>query len=195
MPHPSPLLLVFVKHPRAGEVKTRLAKDIGDEKALAVYQDLLAHTAQIIAPLQATIWIGYGNEVPTEDLWSERSYPRFLQSGDDLGQRMCAAFEDGFNSHFGSIVIIGSDCPTLTTDILEAAFEALSTHDMVMGPAWDGGYYLMGMNALFKNVFLNKKWSTSTVLEDTVSDIISAGLTYFTLPTLRDIDTAADLQS
>ncbi|RMG20166.1 MAG: glycosyltransferase [Bacteroidetes bacterium] len=188
------LLLIFVKDPEAGKVKTRLAKDIGQEKALQAYRRLLAHTLEVVRPVQAQKAVYYGNRIPAHDLWAAAQFPRYLQQGETLGQRMEQAFRQGFEQGYRHILIIGSDCAHLSTSILETAFDKLQQYETVLGPATDGGYYLLGMNALFSPVFHHKAWSTDTVLAHTLADLQAAGKTVFLLPTLSDVDTGKDLK-
>lgn len=188
------LLLVFVKHPEAGEVKTRLAKGIGQEKALIAYQRLLAYTRDLIFPLTCEKAIFYGNTMPADDLWAQAGYQRYAQAGPDLGSRMEHAFQWGFSQGHERILVIGSDCATLTSRIVQEGFDQLAQHDAVLGPARDGGYYLLGINAPpLPTLFRNKAWSTSSVLQDTLADLKSARKSVFLLPELSDIDTVDDL--
>lgn len=188
------LLLIFVKHPIAGQVKTRLAAGIGHEKALKVYHELLAYTRSVAHEIAADKAVWYGNEVPEGDLWAETGWPRFLQAGETLGDRMEGAFRWGLAQGYRRICIIGSDCATLTSAILNQAFDQLSSHDAVIGPANDGGYYLLGMTSLVAEVFHDKSWSTESVLPDTLADLASLNKTHFLLPELVDIDTIEDLE-
>ncbi|MBX0289996.1 TIGR04282 family arsenosugar biosynthesis glycosyltransferase [Hymenobacter sp. HSC-4F20] len=190
-----PHLIIFARRPRLGQVKTRLAADIGPAAALAVYQQLLAHTREMIAPLlvHKTVWLTGAALAPeAADEWAD--YEQLPQPEGDLGEKMQAAFAHDFARAAGAVVIIGTDCPGLTTAHLQAAFEALSTHDVVLGPATDGGYYLLGMKQLRPSLFQNKAWSTATVLEATVADAQQLGLRLHLLPALSDIDTGADLR-
>ncbi|MEM9721420.1 MAG: TIGR04282 family arsenosugar biosynthesis glycosyltransferase, partial [Bacteroidota bacterium] len=179
--------------PVPGKVKTRLAVDIGHAQAVKVYQALLRYTRRISAPLSAEKVVFYGNEVPETDLWSKVGYLRFLQQGPGLGERMEQAFSWGFQQEHKHIVIIGSDCAQLTTEILQEAFDRLKEQDAVIGPARDGGYYLLGMNALVPGVFSGKEWSTDTVFSATLRDFEHENLTYSLLPTLSDVDTIEDI--
>lgn len=187
------LLIIFVKHPIAGQVKTRLAASIGDEKAVLVYQALLDYTHSIVAPLPVDKAVFYGNHLPDKDLWSEAGYTRRIQSGAGLGDRMESAFAWGFEQGYRRIVIIGSDCAELTTRILMTAFEQLQSDDVVIGPATDGGYYLLGSKQLHRELFQNKNWSTASVYTETIGDINKEALRFTALPFLSDIDTIADL--
>lgn len=187
------LLLIFVKHPVPGKVKTRLGATLGHKTAVAVYQQLLEYTCSISESVKADKAIWYGNDFPEEDLWSKAGYPRFGQEGDDLGARMQQAFEWGFAQAYKKIQIIGSDCASLTSEIINEGFSILDRHDFVIGPAEDGGYYLLGMNTPYYAVFRSRKWSTPQVLADTVEDLRMGGKNFLCLPTLSDVDTEADL--
>ncbi len=190
----SKLLLIFVKHPVPGRVKTRLAADVGDEAAVRIYQQLLGYTLSLTQPLEVDNVVFYGNKVPETDLWQKAGYPRYLQEGPTLGDRMEQAFTWGFDQGYQEIAIIGSDCAELTTDILTQAFDILLDHNAVIGPAHDGGYYLLGMKHLIPGVFQRKYWSTSTVFAATIRDFELAEISYKLLPTLSDVDTVEDLK-
>lgn len=188
-------LLVFARHPELGKVKTRLAAGIGNKAALAVYRELLAHTRAVAQALPAhkTVWLA---EAPTvaqssADEWPD--YEQQLQFPGDLGTRMLTAFAHAFNQGARAVLIVGTDCPGLSAVILEQAYAALATHDIVVGPAEDGGYYLLGMKALYEDIFVGKSWSTDSVLTHTLADADRLGLTVAQLPTLRDVDDATDL--
>lgn len=184
-------LIIFARNPVPGKVKTRIAKDLGDEAALAIYKKLLAHTQTITLNLKVDKYIFYADFINDDDLWND-SYSKYLQQGDDLGERMMNAFEYLFNKGYRQVAIIGSDCFNLNIEIIEQAFHNLKETDFTIGPSEDGGYYLLGMNTFFPKIFLNKKWSTDAVFFDSVNDIQSAGYTYKSLPTLSDVDTAED---
>lgn len=199
-PHAAPAsdrhLLLFARRPELGRVKTRLAADLGDEAALAVYRRLLAHTQAVAAPVAAhrTVWLAEAG--PAADLSDEwGGYEQQPQPPGDLGQKMQAAFAQSFARGAAVVVIIGTDCPGLTTAHLTAAFRALETHDVVLGPATDGGYYLLGMKQLWPDLFQNKAWSTETVRAATEADVQRLKLSLCLLPELRDVDTAADLRA
>ena len=196
MPPQKPLmqhLIIFARHPELGRVKTRLAADIGAAAALAVYRQLLAHTRAVVSPLDVhkTVWLAETPHTPEQaDDWT--GYEQLPQPPGDLGQKMEAAFAHDLARGAGKVVIIGTDCPGLTTAHIEAAFAALDTHDVVVGPAADGGYYLLGMKKLYADVFRNKSWSTATVLAETEADAARFQLRLQRLPELHDIDTGAD---
>ena len=185
-------LIIFIKNPETGKVKTRLAKDIGNENALTIYKHLLAHTRKIAIEVKAKRFLFYAEKISLRDDWPETDFKKFVQQGDDLGLRMFNAFEKAFlNSQ--KVIIIGSDCMELTPDIIEKAFLELNNHDFVIGPAKDGGYYLLGMKVIEHRLFQNKNWSTQTIAADTLKDISDLNKTCYILPQLSDIDTIEDL--
>ncbi|MEL7339772.1 MAG: TIGR04282 family arsenosugar biosynthesis glycosyltransferase [Bacteroidota bacterium] len=188
------LQLIFVKHPVQGRVKTRLGATLGHNTAVAVYQELLRYTRGLTQELDADKAVWYGNDYPEEDLWSEVGYERYPQTGSDLGSRMEEAFSWGFGRGYRKIQIIGSDCAALTTEILARGFAILDQSDFVIGPAEDGGYYLLGMNAPYYQVFKDKAWSTESVLPDTLRDLREGKKMLQFLPTLSDIDHEEDLK-
>ncbi len=189
----NPLLIVFIKNTEKGKVKTRLAKTIGDEKALSVYQQLLSHTHQITSPLAVAKQVYYSNFVAENDMWNDGNFTKHIQQGNDLGERMSTAFEQGFKSGHQPICIIGSDCYALNTQIIETAFEQLKSSDVVLGPATDGGYYLLGMNHFYPDLFTNKTYSTAHVYKEAREEVEKLHKTLYTLPELSDIDTIDDL--
>lgn len=189
------LLIVFVKNPEAGKVKTRLADTIGDTKALEIYQNLLTHTRQEALKVRADRQIWYSEYIDRQDEWESPLFSKYLQPDGNLGNKMLHAFDSGFKSGYRKIILIGSDCPTLLSDHIREAFIKLDTHDVVLGPSTDGGYYLIGLNKLFPNLFYDKSWSTSNLYLQTVEVLEKAGLTYYELEELNDIDTVEDLDS
>jgi len=189
------LLLIFVKNTVLGTAKTRLAKSVGDHKALEIYKYLLKYTATITKKVNASIQVHYSTYIDKEDYFDNAAFDKHIQVQGDLGQKMKAAFEAGFESGYQQIVIIGSDCYELTTSILEQAFGALQQKDTVIGPAKDGGYYLLGMRQPQFDLFDNMNWSTATVFDDSLKKIKAALLSYHQLPLLSDIDYLEDLPS
>jgi len=187
------LLMVFAKNPELGKVKTRLAKTVGDKKALEVYLKLLEHTYSIADKTFADKAVFYSNRIEEFDILDYYKFPKFLQKGNDLGERMDRAFGEAFAQHYQKVVIIGSDCYELNEEIIEDAFKLLNDHNVVLGPALDGGYYLLGMDRHYSHLFRDKKWSTSDVLLDTILDVKKLKLSYTLLPTLSDVDEEKDL--
>ncbi|MEM1408692.1 MAG: TIGR04282 family arsenosugar biosynthesis glycosyltransferase, partial [Bacteroidota bacterium] len=154
------LLIVFCKNPVLGKVKTRLAKSIGDERALAVYKKLLEHTYRVANECTGDYAVYYSDYVNKNDLWAEASY-KALQYGGDIGERMSNAISDGLTRGYLSVVLIGADIYELSSEVIDKAFFALKSNDVVLGPAKDGGYYLFGMKKPCPELFQLKKWSSS----------------------------------
>lgn len=186
-------LIIFIKNPIKGKAKTRLAKSIGEDKALEVYKELLAHTRNVSEKLAATKFLYYSWFIDEHDAWDEAIFQKRVQIEGGLGEKMQAAFEEVFAAGFTKAIIIGSDCKELTTAHLQDAFFKLKSHNFVIGPAKDGGYYLLGLQQLEATIFQNKKWSTPTVFSDTIADIEALGKTYALLPVLSDVDEVEDL--
>ncbi|ALI97682.1 TIGR04282 family arsenosugar biosynthesis glycosyltransferase [Rufibacter tibetensis] len=188
------LLLVFVRAPKLGKVKTRLASTIGNERALQVYEQLLQITHNAIVPVEAVKWVCYADEVSEVDLWSQGNFEKRLQSTkNELGHRMHETFAQGLVEGFSPIIIIGSDCPGISSQLIEEAFLKLETSDVVIGPAQDGGYYLLGINFLVPELFANIPWSTDKVLTSTLAAAQQLNLAVSLLPQLADVDEEADL--
>ena len=185
-------LIIFVRNPVLGKVKTRLAITMGEEKALNIYGQLLQHTHHITQNLSCHKLVFYADYINENDFWENEIYQKELQEGDDLGARMTNAFSTLVAKGYTGICIIGSDCMELTTGVIEKAFYQLRNYDAVLGPSLDGGYYLLGMNRMIPGIFENKNWSTDEVLSTTVKSITDNGLSYFLLPALSDIDTKED---
>jgi rSAM/selenodomain-associated transferase 1 len=196
---PANHLLVFAREPVLGRVKTRLAAGIGPEAALATYRELLALTAAAVAAAQvpATLWLAEAPAPPAAPTLPRPEWPglpwRVQPPTGALGGRMAHAFGEAFAGGAAHAAIIGTDCPGLTADLLRQAFDHLASHDLVLGPAHDGGYYLLGMNSLHPALFEHKSWSTATVLPDTLADSARLGLRVALLPALHDVDSAQDL--
>jgi len=185
-------LIIFVKNPVLGKAKTRLAATIGDEKALEVYLQLLDITRNVALDADCTRHVFYSDAIEN-DTWDEDKFNKHLQEGGSLGQRMKNAFNQVFVLGAKEVIIIGSDCPKLNGEIIENGFQLLAENDACIGPAKDGGYYLLGMKKQLPFLFDGKEWSTDSVFEDTTSDLVKNGLTFGLLPELSDLDTADDL--
>lgn len=184
-------LIIFVRNPVLGKVKTRIAASIGDKKALAVYKHLLQKTKDIVSELDVIKHVFYADELNPDDLWNGNE--KYQQTGDGLGRRMKNAFKYLFEKGYGKVLIIGSDCYELTSDILYSAFENLDHSATVIGPASDGGYYLLGMRSPYLFLFDNIKWSTDIVLYQTLGIIRENNLSFSLLPQLNDVDEVKDI--
>lgn len=188
-------IIIFVRNPELGKVKTRLAREIGDASALEVYKKLLQHTHDITCNLNCHKYVYYAGAVTEKDLWDNETYFKAIQEGNDLGERMMNAFQALFEAGYKKLVIIGSDCPELSSSLIDKAFQLLESSEVVFGPAADGGYYLLGLTQLCEKLFENKSWSTGSVMADSIHDLSGLKISYALLPVLRDIDTNADLKN
>lgn len=186
------LIIVFVRTPELGKVKTRLAKTIGDQAALTIYKLLLKHTATVLHELSFDKVVYYSEKIENNDFWEASLFEKKLQKGADLGERMQQAFETAFDRGYKKVLIIGSDLFELTSTLIISALEALETYDISIGPSLDGGYYLLGMKELHPAVFKNKKWGANSVLKNTLQDLKQQNVKL--LEALNDIDTFEDLQ-
>ena len=187
------LLIIMVRNPVLGKVKTRLAASIGPARALEIYHKLLEKTSKITRELPVDKVVFYSEFIDEDDLWDPEVYQTQIQAPGDLGERIATAFNWGFNSGYRNICVIGSDCYELSSTIIEEGFTTLEDHDAVLGPSRDGGYYLLGINQMHPELFRHKDWGTDSVAVDTMADFKSLGLTYGLLRPLNDIDEESDL--
>lgn len=185
-------LIVFTRNPELGKCKTRLAATIGDQSALDVYRFLLDHTVKITSPLTADVYVYYSEKIKEIDIWDTTVFRKKQQQGHDLGAKMQNAFTEVLHMGYQKAIIIGSDMYDITTQDLEAAFSTLEDNNFVIGPAQDGGYYLLGMKHLKPPLFKNKKWGTNTVLSDTLKDLELENLAI--LAEKNDVDYYEDIK-
>lgn len=188
------LLIIFVKNPEAGKVKTRLAASVGDLNALHIYKSLLSKTRNVASQTDAVRQVWYSSFIDQTDKWNSEIFQKKKQKGSNLGERMANAFRQGFENQFNKIVIIGSDCPDLTPAHINRAFDALGQHDAVIGPSKDGGYYLLGLSRFMNELFVDKDWSTSSVFEQTTDTLEKHNRSLRLLEVLNDVDTVDDLK-
>jgi hypothetical protein len=186
------VLIIFTRNPELGKVKTRLAKTIGNEKTLEVYRDLLSHTMKVTQIVDCDKFVFYDNSIEPNDIWSNAIYEKRMQFGVDLGAKMQNAFQELFNLGYKNCVIVGSDLFDLQAKHIIETFDKLENNDAVIGPAEDGGYYLLGLKKIIPNIFFDKKWGTETVFSDTMKDLYAYSVDF--LEILNDIDTAEDLE-
>ncbi|MEC9486787.1 MAG: TIGR04282 family arsenosugar biosynthesis glycosyltransferase [Prosthecochloris sp.] len=194
-PQTGRLLIVFSRNPVRGKVKTRLARRTSPDFALAVYERLRKITLNAIQSTDADLQIWYTDSIPVRDLLLEHPAEALLQQRGDLGDRMAGAFRRGFEQGYRKIILIGTDCPGITPGIIRKGFALLDTHDSVIGPAVDGGYYLIGLSFFFADIFDGIPWSTPDVCPMTRRKLRAAGRTVADLETLSDIDTLDDLRN
>jgi len=186
------LLLIFTRNPELGKSKTRLAKTIGDQTALEIYKFLLKRTQEIAVKVNADKAVYYSVKVRNNDIWDSSIYQKCQQFGEDLGVRMKNAFKNGFDAGYKKVIIVGSDLYDLSSKIIDNAFQKLESNDFVIGPAEDGGYYLLGMNFLQEDIFENKDWGTETVRKDTLVNLKDKKV--FLLQMLNDADVFEDIE-
>ena len=198
------VLLVFVRAPRLGQVKTRLAEGVGPEKALAYYKKFVSLTLGTAVAWQRAaqggqvreIWICY---TPRQDAdmikhWLGREYRFLAQSGSGLGDRMASAMENALDTGADRVLLVGTDIPDMVVSHLTSACDALDSGDLVFGPSLDGGYWLVGAGAGYAGEIFNQiPWGTDQVLAQTLDRCRSLGRSWTLLPWLQDVDTAEDL--
>lgn len=182
--------MIFVRNLQYGKVKTRLASSLGHKKAFEIYQLLLEHTRRTTVKVNADKFVFY-SEKSEDDDWPE-PFLKCVQQGNDLGERMKNAFELLFKKGYEKLLIVGSDCLELNSTIIEKGFAELEKADVVIGPAKDGGYYLLGLKKDSSFLFQGIDWSTGKVLEQTINKCNDHRFTYSLLEALNDIDEPAD---
>ncbi|MGD0278383.1 MAG: TIGR04282 family arsenosugar biosynthesis glycosyltransferase [Smithella sp.] len=191
-------LIIFVKYPEKGKVKSRLAKHLTDNLAVGLYENFVLDIIGAMENGSFRVKIYFypeGKEKEIKVSFGEK-YEYAAQKGTDLGERMKNAFLREFTAGFEQVVLIGSDCPDLPADIIEEAFRFLENQsNVVIGPSMDGGYYLIGFqkDAFCPDIFSGPQWGNSSVLEKTMNILHSQDKQFSILPAWRDIDTHEDL--
>jgi uncharacterized protein len=192
-------VVLFVRSPQKGSVKTRLTAVLDERTVLGLYRcfgsDLLKMLNHTTFGLRISFFPAYAEATVAD--WLGQGYVYVAQQGKDLGERLENAFTAAFADGFRKVVIIGSDSPDLPAEIVEEAINSLTSNDAVIGPATDGGYYLIGFNAgrFLKAVFRGISWGTSTVFERTMDVLSRHGYQIQVLPRWPDIDTHEDLEA
>ena len=186
------IVLVFAKAPISGTVKTRLAFVIGNKKALWIYKKLLYKTDSELKKLSQDVVVFYHGGPSTIFKKIFLAFQKKSQLGEDLGERMKSAFQWGFDKGYEKILIIGTDLWDLSKPLLENAFKQLDSNDYVIGPASDGGYYLLGCKKFTKHLFTEKKWGSPDVYHQTMKELM--GKSVAILDEKNDIDTFEDLE-
>lgn len=197
----SPILIIFTRLPYPGTTKTRLIPALGPRGAALLHRQLGEHTLATVReglqqnrgkPIAVEIRFTGGTQEQMQG-WLGEDWLYQPQSEGDLGDRLKVAAHEAFEAGCDRVVIIGTDCPDLDAGILMQAFESLQSHDLVLGPAMDGGYYLIGLSRFIPEVFQGITWGTGEVLAQTLAVASSESLTVAQLPELRDIDRPEDL--
>jgi hypothetical protein len=191
-------LIIFTRYPEPGNTKTRLIPVLGAEGAATLQRQMtehkLAEVNQLLTfyPLSVEVHFAGGNEQLMQE-WLGSSLVYRRQSEGDIGDRMASAFQASFAAGMTAGVLIGSDCPDLNASLMAEAFQLLRQHDLVLGPALDGGYYLIGLRRLIPELFTGIPWSTAEVLQQTITIAQRLGLAVAKLPLLSDVDRPEDL--
>jgi rSAM/selenodomain-associated transferase 1 len=187
----SAALAVFLKAPRMGAVKTRLASEIGARQALRLYRVMVARTLASVgdANLEVTVWFTPPEAAAEVRFWLGARWDLRPQASGDLGARLSAA--EHAVPRGRPWIAIGVDCPRLTSELLQEAVDVIERGSVVLGPATDGGYYLIGGTTPLPGLFTDMPWGTDRVLSETRARLQRAGARWHELPELRDVDTAA----
>lgn len=192
LPNMKKAIIIFQKNAELGKVKTRLAEGVGDQAALAIYTLLVDYTHEVLAGTEATKFLFYSNYIPEEDAEFGDDYKFELQSSGDLGKKMCEAFAHVFKNDYDQVLVIGTDCAELSVALIAEAFQSLTNHQVVLGPATDGGYYLLGMREFIPGVFDHIPWSTDQVAGLTKEYLLQNDISFKLLKTLSDVDHQED---
>jgi rSAM/selenodomain-associated transferase 1 len=192
-------ILLFVKYPHCGLVKTRLSETTNPHFAVELYKNFVLDTLKMLCSLPQDLKIFFDPPNDEENFknWLGSSYNYVPQQGDDLGQKMKNAFHHVFTEGSSKAVVIGSDSPDLPKEYIDLAFKAMQSHDAAIGPSADGGYYLLGFSreSFLTEVFEDIEWSSSDVCDQTVKTMEHHSKKVFLLPQWYDIDTSADLKA
>jgi rSAM/selenodomain-associated transferase 2/rSAM/selenodomain-associated transferase 1 len=191
-------LIIFTKYPEPGKVKTRLIPALGEEGAASLQKKMTEHSVAWAASLSermpGLLEIRYdGKDQNLIAEWLGSAYSYQTQGEGDLGEKMARAFDENFQKNIKKIVLVGTDCPQISAFHVKAAFDALKTHDLVLGPTVDGGYCLIGLKQMIPELFASVAWGTETVLNRTLEKAKNAGLSVKCLVPLRDVDIPEDL--
>ena len=186
-------LIVFVKAPRTGFVKTRLGESLGRAEACAAYRSLVDRLFTRLYRL-SNVELRFAPDDAEAEIrpWLAQGWTAAPQGEGDLGERLVRGFGEWFKQSAGRVVVIGSDCPDVTAEDIRSAWQALGDHDVVLGPAVDGGYWLIGLRAPRPELFEEIQWSTSRVLAETTLRARRAGMRVHQLRELSDVDTLDD---
>jgi len=188
-------LIIFIKEPINGKCKTRLIPLLGEQGATDFYKQLASHTVQTSCQLEnidVALYTYPETQHPfIQNLATDNATSIHSQQGKDLGERMYNALHTSLKS-YAHCVLIGSDCPGITSDYIEQAFKALESNSITLGPATDGGYVLIGCNKISPDIFANTEWSSQTVMQQCLKNIHRLNYSHHLLAELWDIDTPND---
>lgn len=185
-------LIIFQKNAILGKVKTRISVDVGDISAMEIYLELVRHTHQVCQEVDVPKFLFFSDFIPDDTSEFGQEYAFEVQEGNDLGSRMENAFERIFSKGYEEIIILGTDCGELESRILADAFDLLEVNEVVIGPARDGGYYLLGLKQLNNDLFVDIPWSSEKVLFLTMEKLENQSRSYGILEILSDVDRIED---
>jgi len=193
-------VIVFTRFPVEGKVKTRLAKNMGNKFAVSFFRVCAEHTFNQILKVQEFssglfLFCSEENEIEQLMKWAGNNFKFYPQQGSNLGEKMYNAFSTVFKKGYKKVIIIGTDAPDISSKIMLSAVSMLDNYSVVIGPANDGGYYLLGLKSELIDLFSGIEWSTDSVFDSTIEKLNNFKINYFILDKLTDIDTLEDLQS
>lgn len=191
-------LIVFSRYPEPGRSKTRMIPALGADGAAELHRRMTQHTLQwterlaVTRPVDVRVRFTGADAIAMAECFGSQ-FVYEPQSDGDLGQRLERAFRESFQADCRRVVVVGTDCPSLSDEIVRQAFDHLQDHDLVIGPATDGGYYLIGLCQHSESLFKDIAWGSDQVLQQTLSAARQAKLSIAVLPTLADVDRPEDL--
>lgn len=185
------VLIIFARNPEKGRVKSRIAKDSSEDFALACYHELLSYTLNLAGKVSCKQMLFFSDHLPDSSEYPQHEL--YQQRGENLGDRMRDAIRLAILKGAQKIIIIGSDCEEISVETLHLAFERLDEHEVVIGPAIDGGYYLLGLKKLHHLLLEDKPWSQNSLLSETINDLEELKLNYSLLDPKRDVDYLRDI--
>jgi len=189
------VLIIFAKYPEPGKVKTRLSVDIGEKKAIFFYKLFVETVVKNTESkcFERRLFYSPQNSGKKFSEWLGNSIRFYPQKGSTLGERLSNAFRSVFDKGAKKVIVIGTDAPLINNKVIEEALEKLKKSTAVIGPSYDGGYYLLGLSVFYVDLFMNIDWSTPKVFEQTVNTLRTLGINHSLLDKQFDIDTGKDL--
>ena len=181
-------LIILVHDPVPYDIKSGKTNIITEEESNAMHKQLLMHTHRVTVSLSADKFLFINNSSIQDDIWMKSTYIKRLQRGRSFGEIISNAFEAVFSMGYTKVVMIGSDSIEIESNHIDHAFNNLKNFDVVIGPAQEGGYYLIGMKKMHHVLFKNKAWNTTVLLQQTLHDIAKLGLTYHLQQALSDVE-------
>ncbi len=193
-------IIVFAIFPIEGKVKTRLAKNMGNKFAVSFYKVCAEHTFKELVKVNETgselfLFCPEENVIAQVKRWAGNKFNYYSQQGSNLGLKMYNAFDTVFKKGYKKVIIIGTDAPDISMNIMQSAISVLDNYSVVIGPSNDGGYYLLGFKSKLIDLFSGIEWSTDSVFDNTIKKLNNSKINYFILDELIDIDTLEDLQN